>query len=231
MHIKLLYSLPVAAMFWGVSSRVEAMSFFTFQNRSAFEAALGTSGFTTETFDGVQTPSDFLNGSISVGDLTLSDDSGFRASIDLAPSTLPALNVNNTPLALLSARSANGATISFRSPVMAFGGTFTAISNDGRDTRAVFDDGSNLAIPFRGSGTSLVGDGFFGFVSDSPFSAFKIRRFDDKLADGFALDDAVFGTKPAPASPSQPVPTPALLPGIIGFGVAALRKRRQSNLS
>ncbi len=230
MNIKLLCSLPVAATLLAVPSRAEAMSFTTFTTRSAFEAALGTNRFNTETFDNVKNAPDFRNSSLSVGDLTLSDDSGFRAEIAEAPAALPTLNINNTPAALLSARSTNGASLAFKSPITALGGSFASISNDGRDTRAVFDDGSNLAIPFRGSGGSLIDGGFFGFIADSPFESFKFRRFDDSFADGFSIDNAIFGrTDTAP--PPQAVPTPALLPGIIGFGVAALRKRKQSRKS
>lgn len=227
MNIKLLCSLPVAATLLVVPSRANAMSFTTFETRGAFEAALGTNGLYTETFDNVRNAPDFRNSSVSVGNLTLSDNSGFRAKIAAAPDNLPTLNINNTPAALLSARSTDGATFAFKNPITAFGGIFAAISNDGRDTRAVFNDGSNLAIPFRGDGGSLIGDGFFGFIADSPFETFKFRRFDDSLADGFSVDNVAFGTN-VDTKPPQAVPTPALLPGIIGFGIAALRKRKQS---
>lgn len=46
-----------------------------------------------------------------------------------------------------------------------------------------------------------------------------------------ALDSAVFikggSIATVPPVPSEPIPTPALLPGLIGMGVAALRKRGQ----
>lgn len=227
MNTKLLCSLPVAALFFAVPSRVNAMGFTEFHSRSSFEAAIGTARFRTENFESLSTDEDFRNSSTSVGEITLSDNSGFRARIAKAPEVIPTLNINNTRIAQLSARSANGAEIAFDSPITAFGATFTAISNDGRDTRFVFGDGSNLAIPFRGSGGALVGDGFFGFVADSPIDSFRFRRFDGALADGFSIDDLIYGNAQTAVSPT-PVPTPALLPGLIGMGVAAARKRKKA---
>jgi len=45
---------------------------------------------------------------------------------------------------------------------------------------------------------------------------------------GFAIDNLRFGQAgQIVIPPSEPIPTPALLPGLIGMGVAALRKRNQ----
>lgn len=41
-----------------------------------------------------------------------------------------------------------------------------------------------------------------------------------------AIDDIGDGSDPTPDLPGEPIPTPALLPGLIGMGYAALRKRR-----
>lgn len=225
MNTKLLCSLPVAMLFFVMPSPAEAMSFTTFDSRSAFENATGADRFETEDFNNV-TATDFRNTSQTVGGLTLSDNSGFRARIATSPAAVPTLNIDGSPAALLSARAENGAAIAFSSPITAFGAAFAGVSNGGRDTRFVFNDGTDLAIPFRGVGGDLINDGFFGFVADSPFDSFRFRRFDGTLADGFSVDNVLFRT--AQANAPQPVPSPALLPGIVGMGAAALRRRRRS---
>lgn len=227
MNVKLLCSLPIAALLLVGTSRADAMSFTAFQTREAFENVVGEGNLMTQNFNSIEAPVDFRKSSVSIGKLTLTDTSDFRARIAKAPATIPTLNINNTPAALLSARAANGAAISFDVPITAFGATFAAISDGGRDTRFVFEDGSNLAIPFRGSGMDLIDDGFFGFVTDAPINSFRFRRFDGASADGFSVDDALFGR--AKEKPSQDVPTPALLPGLIGMGIAALKKKKQAS--
>ena len=229
MNVKLLCSLPIAALFLVGTSRADAMSFTTFQTRDAFDRAVGANSLSTQDFNSIETPVDFRNSSITVGELTLSDTSGFRARIGRAPATLPTLNINNTPLAQLSARDANGAAIAFNESITAFGATFAAISDGGRDTRFVFEDGSNLAIPFRGAGMTLSDNGFFGFVASSPIRSFSFRRFDGVAADGFSVDNVLF--KPAQEAPTQAVPTPALLPGLIGIGIAAIKRKIKSSKS
>ena len=229
MTIKLLCSLPVAALFFAVASRAEAMSFTTFEDRGAFEATLGADSFVVQDFNSFSNAADFRNSSISVGDITFSDNSGFRAGIGPAPTGVPTLNIDDTPAVQLSARDSNGATLTFDTPRIAFGATFAAISNGGRDTRIVFGEEANLAVPFRGAGGGTNAAGFFGFVSDSPFESFSFRRFDGALADGFAIDNV--SSSASLAAPDQVVPTPALLPGLIGMGTAAWRKRKRAQAS
>ena len=229
MNVKLLCSLPIAALFLVGTSRADAMSFTTFQTKDAFERAVGANRLSTQDFDSIEAPIDFRNSSVAVGELTLSDTSGFRAIIGRASATLPTLNINNTPLAQLSARDTNGAAIAFNSSITAFGATFAAISDGGRDTRFVFEDGSNLAIPFRGAGMNLADNGFFGFVASDPVRSFSFRRFDGAAADGFSVDNISFGT--AQKAPSQAVPTPALLPGLIGMGIAAIKRKAKASKS
>ena len=227
MNIKLLRSLPVAALFFAVAPSAEAMSFTTFEDRAAFEANVGAGNFAIQDFNQITNSPDFRNTQLRVGDVTFSDNSGFRARVGRAPKGVPTLNINDTPAVQLSARSTDGATLSFDAPRTFFGATFAAISNGERDTRIVFDEGTNLAVPFQGAGGDLEAASFFGFVTDSPFASFSFRRFDAALADGFVIDDIVSGAAVS-GSPSEVVPTPALLPGLFGMGVAAWRKRKQS---
>lgn len=44
---------------------------------------------------------------------------------------------------------------------------------------------------------------------------------------GYSLDDLVFNTPTQP----EPIPTPALLPGLIGMGITAYRKRKQESIA
>lgn len=61
---------------------------------------------------------------------------------------------------------------------------------------------------------------FAAFEVASGFDSIQISRIDGNLS--LSLDDFRFES-----SSPEPIPTPALLPGLIGMGVAALRKRKQ----
>lgn len=62
------------------------------------------------------------------------------------------------------------------------------------------------------------GTGSFGLIADQKFSSitFRIKAAENNGADNFKVEGF-----------TAAVPTPALLPGLIGMGIAALRKRQQ----
>lgn len=74
-----------------------------------------------------------------------------------------------------------------------------------------------------GFSSVLVNGGTYGELSFSSLLG-NIKRVSLSAtgAAAFVFDDLSF----TPASTATPVPTPALLPGLIGMGVAALRKRK-----
>ncbi|MGB3299196.1 MAG: PTPA-CTERM sorting domain-containing protein, partial [Phormidesmis sp.] len=130
------------------------------------------------------------------------------------------------PYVSLLATQTNGPIIGFNSAITAFGADFARISNSTQGARFEFGDGSVLSIPNRGSGNSagdgslLTDGGFFGFTADSAFDSFKIRTVNS--SNRFSMDNLSYDA-------ATPVPTPAaILPSLLGMGVAAWRKRKQA---
>jgi hypothetical protein len=80
--------------------------------------------------------------------------------------------------------------------------------------------GSNSRTFFLSDLLSLTGPGdYFNFASDSEGDFFDQVSF-TRLSGRLEIDSVAF----------RAVPTPALLPGIIGIGIAALKKRRDGGL-
>jgi hypothetical protein len=75
---------------------------------------------------------------------------------------------------------------------------------------------------------AYAGDAYSGggFVYDNNGSDFSELTLSGWEYTGFGGDDSVF--KASFSSAATPVPTPALLPGIVGLGMAALRKRKEN---
>jgi hypothetical protein len=97
----------------------------------------------------------------------------------------------------------------------AIGGTaITAFTRDGSFLGQVTNEAT--AIEFLGlvtdDGQNRIAGLQFSLVGPEPA--------------GFAIDNVRFGTAEQVTVPGTPIPTPALLPGLIGLGAAALRKRK-----
>lgn len=96
-----------------------------------------------------------------------------------------------------------------------------------------FGDNDNLFFPFksvpatfRGFSFQLVNGTKINFADLS--SGKSTSNFGESL-DGFTLANRVSSFSVTPVSTA--VPTPALLPGLIGMGIAAFRKRKGKGLS
>lgn len=90
---------------------------------------------------------------------------------------------------------------------------------NGSETVAFFNDTGLLLDSFSASSLSINSRRYVGFISDNSADAWtKVSFFDlSQGSPNFNIDNLGYNE----------VPTPALLPGLIGIGAAALRKRRQ----
>lgn len=100
---------------------------------------------------------------------------------------------------------------------------------------------SSLSQPIGWSDDGNNVSHFLGFVAENPNELFDTIAFvlgDDDLggtgrterwaADGFTFGDASAISSTATPAAATAVPTPALLPGLIGFGASLIRKKRQT---
>ena len=133
--------------------------------------------------------------------------------------------------------SQSGDTFSNRWTLNSTGASIVSLLINAVPGNTVFDNGSSPSTPGSAQGLS-----FSPISGDSPDSFSYGVPIDISTGDLFGtltlnwatpftttlayLADTDSGTDNNPVVPMQDVPTPALLPGLIGMGVAALRKRR-----
>lgn len=203
-------AVGVATVLVGSPLRAQAASITTFTDSGAWAMA-ADGGVLTENFDGVRTGNrrtlEFPN--LSFVSVVGDPDSATRR-----------LRFNNDRLRITidpdNADRFDTVKVVFSTPVNGFGAEFfnvdpgLMIGLDSFDTDIDVYQALHSASG-GGAGTADI-DGFFGIVSDMEFTEFA---FSCATLNQFAIDDF-----------SADVPTPALLPGLIGMGVAALRKRK-----
>ena len=138
----------------------------------------------------------------------------------------------SSPLSLASENSAYPGVFSRLTPIVGvFSSAQTLLSIVGADIGAA---GIRIDAYDAVVGGNLVGfDQFIGIergtgiFSTLSVEAASIRRFElYQVSDGFASGDGV--ALDNLTFQATPVPTPALLPGLIGLGISALRKRREA---
>ncbi len=218
MKQKLLLALSAMAMALVIQPRAEALTFTTFTDRSEFEAAVGASLLTTEDFNRFESDYNFTRRSFTNGDLTITGN-GSRSFIDAPAFRNADKNVDGTTMAVVSANSEISSSLSFSTAIRSFGADFADFSEGQHDTRFKFSDGTTLAPILTGAN----GSGFFGFIADSQISSFGFEAFG--INDGLGIDNIAYS---ASAGNATAVPTPAPLLGVIGMGIAAVRKRKQA---
>lgn len=211
MKLRLAPFLVVAAWGFSVTNAVAIPVLTVYGNRAAWEAAVGGS-FVEQNFNSFTSGVSYEAGAVDVGDFSVSVAGTTFGFIwhNIGPVS-SGNDVNGTPQVNAATGDVGGTSFAFDSPIYAFGGNWQGIS-DSRTT-SFNVDGATLAIP------NLNG-GFFGFVSDTPFSS-QLLFLSSGPADGFGIDDVVYA--------SNPVPEPTTL-ALLGAGLVAVRARRRRRL-
>lgn len=208
--MKLRLAPFLLAMAWGFSvTNAAATPVLTVYNsRAAWEAAVGGS-FVEQNFNSFTSGVSYEFGPVDVGDFSVSVSGTTFGFVwhNIGPDGV-GNDVNGTPQVNAATGPAGGTSFSFDSPIYAFGANWQGVS-DARTT-SFNVDGATLAIP------NLTG-GFFGFVSDTPFSS-ELLFLSSGDPDGFGIDDVVYA--------SNPVPEPTTL-ALLGAGLVAVRARRR----
>ncbi len=161
-------------------------------------------------------PSGVVNGT-PTNSLSLNPNSPPTTIVnDGANPTSPVLSgspIFNGPISILFSTDVAGVGLD--------GGFFDAIG--GTAIRAFARDGSLLGQVLNQS----TGIEFLGLVTDDGLSRIAGLQFSLVGGEpaGFAIDNVRFGTT-GQVIPPTAVPTPALLPGLIGLGMGVLRKRK-----
>ncbi len=142
----------------------------------------------------------------------------------------PLLGYNTTPggsqfarVAFSNSAQPVGVTFSFATPVQAWGAYFTGVGTASGSTVIQFSDGTIQAQSVLGA----LGGGvsFLGFTDPNrQISSITVLQTPTSIIDGtppaagdiFGIDDIRYVSS---------IPTPALLPGLMGVGVAVLRRK------
>ncbi len=108
----------------------------------------------------------------------------------------------------------NGVTFSFATPIQSWGAFFTGVGTSGGNVILSFNNGTSQIQNVLGSPNGGVS--FLGFTdSGRSIASITIQR-NQGGNDIFGIDDMRYVA----------IPTPALLPGLIGMGIAAIRRRK-----
>ena len=208
-----LFTVGVAL---ALASHTEAATITVYTDRSSWEATVGT--FSTEDFSGVADTGELAaNVEHTLGLLTFS----YTGGPDFGRPAVTSNYFEGDPAQVSGTASAGPHVFEFPYSVLAWGADFTNAST-----------GALLDITMAGETIALVdylpnpGTGFFGIISDTPFSQIIISASTGLPFDEiFLLDNVSFGEQA-----ETPVPEPASL---LLFGTGALvvsarmRRRKQ----
>ena len=197
----------------------------TYTDRTSFNAAAGpVSG---QDFNGFATDATFQNVPLKVGDFTIVGTGTAQLNrnfVDVSPFLFSTHGTGDgSPFADILVAAAGGAdvTLSFLSPILAWGADFGDLSQ-GNVQRTSINFGGMTLVPTSTSQTAVR---FFGFVSSTPFSSLTFSSTGTN--DGFGIDNVSYAF--ANAAPMPGVPEPAtwamLLAGFGAIGFAMRRKR------
>jgi len=193
-----------------------AEAFTIYTDRTAWLTALGGASVTTDTFSTVKPNAQtitFDSGVTSTGNGTGDgsnsvDGSRFFGTVD---------GQGDNPGAF------DTITWSFPQAITAFGADwFNTASGDLLTLSGDFDGTGTQTVSFN-TQLGSPGDGFLGIIGNASFSSITFGTEGAAGQGGletFTADNLSFGTA------ATPIPTPALLPGLVGMGIAAWRKRK-----
>lgn len=210
MNAKFLLSSAIALGCFA-SQAHSAVTVYT--DRAAWEAAVGGT-FSEQNFNSFTTGTSYQTVPVNVGDFSVSmtgSDFGFIWH-NIGPDST-GNNVNGTPQINAATGDVGGTTLAFTSAIYAFGGNWAGIS-DGRTT-SLDIDGTDFAIP------NLNG-GFWGVVSDAPFSS-SFLQLTAGAADGFGLDNVVYANAATVSTPGTMAAAAVALGLLVG-----LRRRQEA---
>lgn len=147
-------------------------------------------------------------------------NTGMRIGTDFGGIGTPVLNSGNG-LHLLSDWTGENGDPSFRatfsSPISSLSAVFFGIFTPASTRLFAYDSLGGL-LATATAPTPTQGQSLLTVSSSSPIASVVFTPGD--FVDWVGVDNIEF-------TPAQPIPTPMLLPGLIGMGVAALRQRRR----
>ena len=216
-----------------------AASITTFTSQSAWEAALLGSVFSTETFDGDASRFAANSTGNRVGNGLTVDvigHNGDRNRIGLAGNGFFEGEVDST--------GPDASSIQFNTAVPIFGFGIQGLRDNNHTPKINLAEigvevggqkfliSDLLGLTNSSNGKRVKSTGgvapFIGFVfSHAPTSGFRLIHGDDAAPGGVAGNTENFYVDGLVFAGAEEVPTPALLPGLIGMGVAAFSKRKK----
>lgn len=208
----------------GLASPSQAQTVTAYTDRSLFGAAAGQ--LVTQTFNTFTSDTSFQNIPLSLGDFSIVGTGTAQSNrnfVDVSPFMFATQGTGDgSPFAALLVAAAGGSevTVSFLSPITAWGADFGDISQ-GNVQRTSINLAGTSYVPASTGQTAVR---FFGFVSDTPFSTVTFRSTGTN--DGFGIDNVSYA-----ASVAAAVPEPATWAMLIaGFAAIGLTMRRRGRL-
>ncbi|MBW4661392.1 MAG: PTPA-CTERM sorting domain-containing protein [Drouetiella hepatica Uher 2000/2452] len=190
---------------------------------AAFPATAATVDFRNQ--GNLTTPQFSQNGLTVTGSNTLNITSGgFFSGLGVVGNTNQAIDLGESALFQFSPDGASNVSL-FSSFIFVSGGT----SNASFNFEGFAPGGNSLGV------VSLSLSGFFPAIQPSGLDVSGLFSNSTLSAFRFTSDGAPSPTTGAnisqlsfnPIAPPTPIPTPALLPGLLGMGIAAWHKRRK----
>jgi hypothetical protein len=205
-------TLALAGVLSLLATSSSSAVFTAFTDRASFVAAL--TSFSVEDFNGVVGEPSFNGQDLTIGDITLRNDSvtrnGFVDQPPLVSGVAGTTNIwlfsDNDPVARV--------LFTFASPITAFGAEFFDFNDFFQ--RSVFEVLGETITPPVQSGITAQ---FFGFPSDMPFTSVTIAGLAN---DSFSADNVTYGS----VNPI-PLPAPALILLSALGGLTVLRRARR----
>ena len=213
----------------GVSAPANAIIFSEYTDRASWEAAVGS--FTEEDFNSFTQDVSFAGSSFDVGDFTLSasqqSNSYYNQINDLDSSNIlnPPFddsNINGTNYVYGTKFPSDTFSVTFDSPIKAFGWEYNSLSGAGWDI-----GGNAISLPNDSNGGGA--GSFFGVVNTDADSFTTINLTAGDSA--FGLDNFVYSSDVASASvPFEFSPALGLLAVGGFFGVKYLRRKKAAKI-